>query len=218
MARPTRKTSGYAGEMAGTALSVAVNGHRDGRINYPGALVLPNLPLHGTVRAVCLHPLRDVCDGNWRGDCGDKSQKYRAEADWLHRGVYGSIMGIKFSIKLNGIHHAVHNADPDSLFGVQGCSTDPTFPFNLPLAEWAPEWFKPTGDCGYDAPIVPDGVTLSSVQQWFVDLYQQSEGWYLLPPWHFMNMAQACMLAFGLCLILLLVMSGAWALKLARGK
>ncbi|TQS66141.1 disulfide bond formation protein B, partial [Salmonella enterica subsp. enterica serovar Typhimurium] len=56
------------------------------------------------------------------------------------------------------------------------------------------------------------------VQQWFVDLYQQSEGWYLLPPWHFMNMAQACMLAFGLCLILLLVMSGAWALKLARGK
>ncbi|MDI5536265.1 transposase, partial [Salmonella enterica subsp. enterica serovar Montevideo] len=33
-------------------------------------------------------------------------------------------MGIKFSIKLNGIHHAVHNADPDSLFGVQGCSTD----------------------------------------------------------------------------------------------
>lgn len=21
------------------------------------------------------------------GDCGDKSQKYRAEADWLHRGV-----------------------------------------------------------------------------------------------------------------------------------
>ncbi|WP_419183488.1 protein-disulfide oxidoreductase DsbI, partial [Salmonella enterica] len=59
---------------------------------------------------------------------------------------YGSIMGIKFSIKLNGIHHAVHNADPDSLFGVQGCSTDPTFPFNLPLAEWAPEWFKPTGD------------------------------------------------------------------------
>lgn len=73
---------------------------------------------------------------------------------------YGSIMGIKFSIKLNGIHHAVHNADPDSLFGVQGCSTDPTFPFNLPLAEWAPEWFKPTGDCGYDAPIVPDGVAV----------------------------------------------------------
>nr|Q9XDP0.1 RecName: Full=Protein-disulfide oxidoreductase DsbI [Lelliottia amnigena]AAD41462.1 disulfide isomerase [Lelliottia amnigena] len=67
---------------------------------------------------------------------------------------YGSIMGIKFSVKLNGIHYAVHNPDPDALFGVQGCSTDPTFPFGLPLAEWAPEWFRPTGDCGYDAPVV----------------------------------------------------------------
>lgn len=35
--------------------------------------------------------------------------------------------------------YTVHNPDPDSLFGVQGYSTDPTFPFNLPLAEWAPE-------------------------------------------------------------------------------
>lgn len=51
---------------------------------------------------------------------------------------YGSILGLKFSLKLNDIHHAVHNPDPDSLFGVQGCSTDPTFPFNLPLAQWAP--------------------------------------------------------------------------------
>ncbi|HAH0129078.1 TPA: disulfide bond formation protein B [Escherichia coli] len=130
---------------------------------------------------------------------------------------YGSILGLKFSLKLNDIHHAVHNPDPDSLFGVQGCSTDPTFPFNLPLAQWAPNWFKPTGDCGYDAPIVPDGVTLSSTQQWFVEMYQQSEGWYLLPPWHFMNMAQACMLAFGMCLVLLVIMSGAWALKTIRG-
>ena len=131
---------------------------------------------------------------------------------------YGSILGIKFSIKLNSIHYAVHNPDPDSLFGVQGCSTDPTFPFNLPLANWAPEWFKPTGDCGYDAPIVPDGVALSSTQKWFVDLYQQSEGWYLIPPWHFMNMAQACLLAFSLCLLLLVIMSGAWALKRVRTK
>lgn len=129
---------------------------------------------------------------------------------------YGSIMGIKFSLKLNDIHHAVHS--PDSLFGVQGCSTDPTFPFNLPLANWAPEWFKPTGDCGYDAPIVPDGVALSSTQKWFIDLYQQSEGWYLFPPWQFMNMAQACLLAFGLCLVLLVIMSGAWTLKLTRTK
>lgn len=33
-----------------------------------------------------------------------------------------------------------------------------------------------------------------------------------------MNMAQACLLAFGVCLILLLIMSGAWVIKLSRGK
>ncbi|MEL8900844.1 disulfide bond formation protein B, partial [Escherichia coli] len=41
---------------------------------------------------------------------------------------------------------------------------------------------------------------------------------YLLPPWHFMNMAQACLPACGLCLVLLQVMSGVWALKLSRPK
>ena len=131
---------------------------------------------------------------------------------------YGSIIGMKFSVKLNGIHFAVHNPDPDALFGVQGCSTEPTFPFDLPLASWAPEWFKPTGDCGYDAPVVPDGVSLSSMQKWFIDLYQQSEGWSLIPPWHFMNMAQACLLAFGTCFILLVIMSIAWGIKLNRKK
>ncbi|MBK5071515.1 protein-disulfide oxidoreductase DsbI [Budviciaceae bacterium CWB-B4] len=130
---------------------------------------------------------------------------------------YGAITGMGYSIKLNGIHHAVHNPDPDALFGVQGCSTDPTFPFGLPLADWSPEWFKPTGDCGYDAPIVPDGVTLNSIQQWFIDMYVQAEGWYLIPSWQFMNMAQACFLAFGMCFIILVIMTLAWIIKLARG-
>lgn len=129
-------------------------------------------------------------------------------------GFYGSMIGLGFSIKLNAIHHAVHN--PDSLFGVQGCATEPTFPFNLPLARWSPEWFKPTGDCGYDAPIVPDGVVLSSFQQWFVNLYVQSEGWYLIPTWKFMNMAQACFLAFALCLAMFIIMTVAWGIKLLR--
>lgn len=129
---------------------------------------------------------------------------------------YGTITGMMYSLKLNKIHYAVHNPDPDALFGVQGCSTEPTYPFNLPLASWAPEWFKPTGDCGYDAPVVPDGVTLSPVQQWFVEMYQQSEGWYLIPPWHFMNMAQACLLAFGLCFIILVMMTAAWIIRLSR--
>lgn len=128
---------------------------------------------------------------------------------------YGSIIGLGYAIKLNGIHHAVHS--PDALFGVQGCSTDPTFPFGLPLAKWAPDWFLPTGDCGFDAPLVPEGVTLSSIQQFFVDMYVQAEGWYLIPSIKFMNMAQACFLAFGACFIILLVMTIAWGIKLARG-
>ncbi|WP_348246387.1 disulfide bond formation protein B, partial [Salmonella enterica] len=28
---------------------------------------------------------------------------------------YGSIKGIKFSIKINGLHHAEHKADPDTI-------------------------------------------------------------------------------------------------------
>ncbi len=182
MARPTRKTSGYAGEMAGTALSVAVNGHRDGRINYLAHSFF-QIYLYMAPCEQCVYiryAMFVMVIGGVIAAINPKNIVLKLIG--CIAAFYGSIMGIKFSIKLNGIHHAVHNADPDSLFGVQGCSTDPTFPFNLPLAEWAPEWFKPTGDCGYDAPIVPDGVTLSSVQQWFVDLYQQSEGWYLLPP------------------------------------
>ncbi len=127
---------------------------------------------------------------------------------------YGAITGMMYSIKLNKIHHAVH--DPEGLFGVQGCSTEPNFPFGLPLAKWSPEWFKPTGDCGYDAPIVPDGVTLDGVQQWFISMYTSSEGWYLIPSLKFMNMAQACFLAFGLVFVVLVMMAVVWGMKVAR--
>lgn len=126
---------------------------------------------------------------------------------------WGIIQGIGYSIKLNDIHAAVHGDDP---FGVQGCSTEPTFPFGLPLDAWFPDWFKPTGDCGYDNPIVPDGVQLSSLQQWLVDFY--SEGWYLIPKYHFMNMAQACLLAYIVCLILLGAMFTCWIIKIVKAK
>lgn len=99
------------------------------------------------------------------------------------------------SWKLIGIHDAVHSDDPMAMFGMQGCSTEPHFPFGLPLEKWAPAWFQPTGDCGYDAPVVPDGATLSSLQQWFIELYQSSDGWYLIPAWKFMDMASCCLLA-----------------------
>ncbi|RAX53187.1 disulfide bond formation protein B [Helicobacter sp. 16-1353] len=126
-------------------------------------------------------------------------------------GFYGIIKGLMFSVKLNAIHKAVHSDDP---FGVQGCSAEPTFPFGLPLDAWFPDWFKPTGDCGYDNPIVPEGVELSSLQQWLVDFY--SEGWYLVPKYHFMNMAQACGLAYGVCLIALGAMFVCWVITAVR--
>lgn len=123
-------------------------------------------------------------------------------------GFYGAIIGMGYSIKLNAIHRAVHGDDP---FGVQGCSADPTFPFGLPLAKWAPDWFKPTGDCGYDSPIVPDGATLSWLQQWFVDFYH--DGWYLIPSMKFMNMAQACLIAYIVAFLLLIAMLICWIIK-----
>ena len=93
------------------------------------------------------------------------------------------------------------------MFGMQGCSTDPHYPFDLPLALWAPDWFKPTGDCGYDLAVVPVGVQLSSLQQWFIDMYNSSDSWYLIPKWKFLSMAQCCELAFGFMFLVLVIMA-----------
>lgn len=131
---------------------------------------------------------------------------------------YGAITGLQYSSKLNGIHHAAHSDSLDGLFGVQGCSAEPTFPFGLPLEKWLPDMFNPTGDCGYDAPFVPAGTELSTIQEWFINLYSASEGWYLIPPMQFMNMAQACALAFGFCLAILIIMAGAWVIQLVKKK
>lgn len=122
-------------------------------------------------------------------------------------GAYGAIYGIMCSVKLNNIHHAVHSEDPDALFGMQGCSLDPNYPFGLPLEDWAPDWFLPTGDCGYDNSDVPMDVVLSSAQQWWIDLYSNAGGWYLIPPYKFMSMAQCCLLGFTVALLIFLALS-----------
>ncbi|PSM53114.1 protein disulfide oxidoreductase [Campylobacter blaseri] len=114
---------------------------------------------------------------------------------------WGAIQGILYSVKLAKIHAAVHSDDP---FGVQGCSTEPTYPFGLPLDKWAPDWFLPTGDCGYDNPMVPDGVELSSIQSFFINMYQ--DGWYLIPSKQFMSMADGTLIGFGVCFLVLLAM------------
>ena len=108
---------------------------------------------------------------------------------------YGLIYTMICSWKLMAIHEAVHSDDPAATFGIQGCSAEAHYPFDLPLAQWAPGWFQQTGDCGYDSPMPPEGVDLSGLRGFLVDLYQSYDGWYLIPQWHFMDMAECCMLA-----------------------
>jgi disulfide bond formation protein DsbB len=125
----------------------------------------------------------------------------------------GVINGIGYSIKLNTIHRVVRSDNP---FGVQGCSTEPAFPFGLPLDKWSPDWFKPTGECGFDYPIVPDDVTLNGLQRWLVDFY--ADGWYLWPASHLINMAQACLVIFGAILLIFAVAALSWLITLIRAK
>ena len=126
-------------------------------------------------------------------------------------GFFGIIKGMGYSLKLDAIHAAAHGDDP---FGVQGCSAEANFPFGLPLDRWFPDWFKITGDCGFDNPIVPDGTSLNAFQTYMVELYV--DGWYLIPSMHFMNMAQACFLAFGTCFLILGAMFLAFVIKKIR--
>ncbi len=126
---------------------------------------------------------------------------------------YGLIYTAICSIKLINIHNAVHSDDPTAVFGMQGCSLEPIYPFRLPLAKLAPDWFQPTGDCGYDAPMVPDGVELSSLQAWFINLYQEYDGWYLIPQWKFLNMAECCLIACAMVALFLVPMCFAWIVK-----
>ena len=127
--------------------------------------------------------------------------------------LYGLIYTMICSWKLMGIHDAVHSDDPMAMFGMQGCSTEPTYHFGLPLDKRAPDWFKQTGDCGYDAPVVPDGTQLGDFQRWLIEVYQASDGWYLFPQWKFMDMAECCMLACVCYAALLLVLLAAWGMR-----
>ncbi|NLY03620.1 MAG: protein-disulfide oxidoreductase DsbI [Campylobacter sp.] len=129
---------------------------------------------------------------------------------------YGAVIGIGYSQKLHKFHKAVHSDDPLAIFGVQGCSLSPSYPFHLPLDKVAPKWFLPTGECGYDAPIVPEEAKLDVVQSFFIDLYTQ--GWYLIPQFKFMDMSLCTLLVFVVTLVLLFVMIVCMFLVLFRDK
>lgn len=116
--------------------------------------------------------------------------------------VYGVRAGIYHSVILNKIYNALHNSG--NIFGLSGCSLTPNFPFNLALDRWIPSLFKISGDCGIDSPKIPKGVELDSIQQYFTSLY--SNGWYLLPQLRLLNMAECCIIAFGvICVALILL-------------
>lgn len=124
----------------------------------------------------------------------------------------GSIYGIICSLKLAKIHAAMHAPDADP-FGVQGCSTEPSHLFGLPLEKWAPDWFQPLGDCGKEDPIVPDGAVLSSLQESLINMYTEAGGWYLIPSKHFLSMADCTLMGFAICLVILAVMAVSFVLN-----
>ncbi len=77
-------------------------------------------------------------------------------------------MGLKFSLKLNDIHHAVHNRIPIHCLAYRVALPIPLFP--LPAAGTVgTKLVQAYRGLWLYAPIVPDGVTLSSTQQWFVE-------------------------------------------------
>ena len=137
---------------------------------------------------------------------------------------YGIWLGVEHCLTLNHIHEVVHSENPFG--GVDGCREIPIYPFNLPLHEWAPSWFLPTGECGMDAPIIPESAysNLNAFQQFFIGtppdfengLY--SNGWYLIPSIQFLNMAICCLLAFVCCFIVLFLMFISYILDKNRAK
>lgn len=130
---------------------------------------------------------------------------------------YGSIRGIIYSAFLLKVHRALNSSVfsdssefvesseeiEEVIFGLQGCSMKPRFDFGLPLDEWLPSVFAPTGDCGQDFALPPSDMVLAPLREYFIEAY--SQGWYLLPSVKFGTMAECCLLAFGIGLVLISV-------------
>ena len=49
-------------------------------------------------------------------------------------------------------------------------------------------------------------------------MYNSADSWYLIPAWKFMSMAQCCMFAFGVAMILIVVLAGTSCLKAWKAK
>ncbi|MBS4406044.1 disulfide bond formation protein B [Campylobacter vulpis] len=110
---------------------------------------------------------------------------------------FGIFYGLKASFKLMQIHSALLSNNPF----IASCSTYPRFAFNLPLDRFFPSFFAPTGICALDAPTPPSDITLSTLQSFFTELYAQ--GWYLIPKFELISMAEASLLIFSFILLII---------------
>ncbi|TQR56576.1 disulfide bond formation protein B [Campylobacter troglodytis] len=132
----------------------------------------------------------------------------------LFLGGWGVFLGLKHSFLLNKIQASLKENNP---FGIDGCTSITNFPLSLPLDKLFPSLFAPSGICGLDLAFVSEDVNLSRVQEFFIGRAENnfsdglySQGWYLVPKFEFISMAQACMLIFGifgLCLIFILFLN-----------
>lgn len=108
---------------------------------------------------------------------------------------YAIIQGWMWSFDLMNIHNAAHMVVDESMdfFAAAGdaagaaCSIEPRFPLNLPLNEWLPFEFSPTGGCGED-------------------------DWSLLG----LNMAHYCMIAYGIFMLCLAPLTFGWVKQLTQ--
>lgn len=119
---------------------------------------------------------------------------------------WGIFLGIKHSLLLSQIHQAMQENNP---FGINSCSQNPNFPFSLPLEKLYPSLFQPNGICGLDVSFVNFEENLSSLQSFFIGTADNnftnglySKGWYLVPQFEFINMAQGSLLVFALFALL----------------
>lgn len=135
---------------------------------------------------------------------------------------YGCYMGLEHSFILEKIYMLIQDENPFG--GIANCKQSPTFPFDLPLHEYFSGWFMPSGECGNDRAFVPEGLVLSPLQEFFIGqapYFQDgiySEGWYLIPWLHFLNMAQVCSLIFSLSLVCVLFLFVVFIVQFWNGK
>lgn len=110
---------------------------------------------------------------------------------------YAVVQGMIWSVDLMHIHNAAHmEVDIEmDFFAAAGdaagaaCSTEPRFPLNLPLHEWLPFEFLPTGGCGED-------------------------DWALFG----LNMAHYCIIAYSIFIVCLFPLTIGWFASLKNKK